>query len=108
MAVTVAAAVFGGGYVGWLAEQFVDDVTVGGIGRGHGHLGDQLVVGIDAQVRFVPIEGPGPGLVTVAGLDVDSGDQPIPGHPPGDPKHPVLTGLDILAGHQPQQLGGLG
>ncbi len=40
-----------------LAQQFIDDVTVGGVGCGDGHGGDQLVVGIDSQMRLVPIEG---------------------------------------------------
>ena len=42
----------------------------------------------------------------VAGLHIHGGDQPVPGHPPGDAKHPILVLLDVLAGHQPQQLGG--
>ena len=40
----------------------------------------------------------------MAGLSIHGRDQPIPGHPPGNAKHPVIAGLDILAGHQRQQL----
>ena len=58
-------------------QQLVDDLAIRGIGRGDGHIGDQLVVGIDIQVSLVPIEGPRPRLVPVAGCDIDGGDQPI-------------------------------
>jgi hypothetical protein len=35
---------------GGLVQQLVDDLAVGGVGRGDGHVGDQLVVGIDPQL----------------------------------------------------------
>jgi hypothetical protein len=44
----------------------------------------------------------------MAGLHVDRGNQPIPGHPPHDPKDSVLAGFDVLAGHQPQRVRSLG
>ena len=44
----------------------------------------------------------------VAGLDIHGGDQPIASHLAGDAENPVRARLDVLAGHQPQQLGGLG
>ena len=90
-----------------MVQQLIEDLAVGGVGRGDGHVGDQLVVGIDPEMRLVPIEGPCPRLVPVAGLDIDGGDQPIPGHLAGDAKHPILAGLDVLAGHQRQQVGSL-
>ena len=43
----------------------------------------------------------------VAGLDIHRGDQPIAGHPLGDPEHPVASGLDVLAGDQGQQVRGV-
>ncbi len=101
--VGVGGRLVGAGFV----QKFVDDVAIRGVGRRDGHVGDQLVVGIDIHVGLVPIEGPGARLVPVAGLHIDGGDQPIPGHLAGDTKHPVLAGLDVLAGHQPQQLGGM-
>src|SRR6476620_4782878 len=89
-----------------VVQKFVDDVAIRGVGRRDGHVGDQVVVGIDINVGLVPIDGTGARLVPVTGLHIDGGDQPIPGHLAGDTKHPVLAGLDVLAGHQPQQLGG--
>src|SRR6478735_1171318 len=79
----------GGGLVGaGFVQKFVDDVAISGVGRRDGHVGDQLVVGIDIHVGLVPIEGPGARLVPVTGLHIDGGDQPIPGHLAGDTKHP--------------------
>jgi hypothetical protein len=45
------AAVIRAGRVGHI-EQIVDHVTVGGVGRGDDAVGDQLVVGVDGQVRL--------------------------------------------------------
>ena len=41
------------------------------------------------------------------GLGVDGGDHPVLGDPAGDPEHPVLAGLEVLAQHRGQQRRGL-
>jgi len=43
---------------GVLFEQLAGSLPVGGIGRGGGHLVDQLGVRVHRQVRLVPVEAP--------------------------------------------------
>ena len=37
------------------------------------------------------------------GLRVDGRDDPVPGDPPGDPEHPIVAFVQVLAGHRGQQ-----
>ena len=50
-------------------------------------------------MRLVAVEVTVPGLVPVAGLDVDGGDHPVTGHPAHDPEHPIVAcGDEALSG----------
>ncbi len=53
---------------GGLVEQFIDDLAVRSVGRRDGHRGNPLIIGINPQVALVPVEGPRPRLVPMAGL----------------------------------------
>jgi hypothetical protein len=59
-------------------------------------------------VRLVAVIAVGGGLVAVAGLGVDGGDDPIRCGPLEDPEAAVAGLLDVLAGHRRQQFGRLG
>ena len=43
----------------------------------------------------------------VASVRIDGRDDPVLGHPPGDPERPVLVVLEILPDHRGQQGRGL-
>src|ERR1019366_5171020 len=94
--------------VGQTFEQVINRVTVGRVGRGHGHLVDELGVGVDGQVSFVAIEAAIARLVAVAGLGVDGRDNPVLGHAAHDAKDPVIALFRVLAGDKSQQVGGAG
>ena len=93
-------------FVGHALEQLANGVTVGHVGRGDGHLGDELGVGVDREVGLVAVEAAVPRLVAVAGLGVDGRDDPVLGHAADDAKDPVVALFGVLAGDEGQQLGG--
>jgi len=85
-------------------QQILDGRRVVHVAGRDDHLVDQLGVGVDRQVRFEAVEAAVMGLMSVAALDINGGDHPVGGDTPGDTKHPVVAGLDVLAGHDGQQL----
>ena len=60
--------------------------------------------GSTLRVALVAVETAAAALVPVAGLGIHRRDHPVRGDPAGDAEHPVLAGLDVLAGDQRQQL----
>jgi hypothetical protein len=79
------------------ASRAEGDRGVAGIARRDGGGGDELGIGIERDVALVPVEGSGVGLVAVAGVGVDRADDPVVGHPPGDPDPAVGPVLEVLA-----------
>lgn len=58
-------------------------------------------------MAFVAIKPAGGGLLTMAGVQVDSRDHPVLRDPAHDPEHPVCVLLEVLADHGREQLTGL-
>ena len=58
-------------------------------------------------MALVAIEAAGRGLVTVTGIGVNGGDDPVPGDLAGDTKPPVVALLEVLAQHRGQQFSHL-
>jgi len=91
-----------------LVEQVVDEVLrhrgVTDIAGRDGGVGDDLAVRVDRDVPLVAVETAGGGLVAVPGVLVDGGDDPVLGDLAGDPEHPVLGLLQILADDAGEQL----
>jgi hypothetical protein len=81
---------------------------VSGVARGDGGGGDDLGIGVDANVSFVAVESTCDGLRPVPGLRVDGGDHPVFRDPPRDPKHPRLVLIEVLTEHGGQQRRRLG
>src|SRR3954465_9878356 len=75
--------------------------------KGDGGGSDDLRVRVHGGVALVPVEPPRRGLVTVPGVRVHCGDNPILRDPARGAEHPVLAGIEVLAQHSGQQRRGL-
>jgi hypothetical protein len=93
---------------GEVAEQPRRDHGVAAGGQADLGGADHLCVGVDRHVGLVAVKAVGGGLVAVAGLWVDGGDDPVGCGARKDPETPVSCLLDVLAGDGGQQRGRLG
>jgi hypothetical protein len=59
---------------------------------------------VTARAEHTPRHPSVPRKVTVPGLGIDRGDDPVRRDAPGDAEHPVVVFVDVLAGHYGQQL----
>src|SRR6266851_1394623 len=67
-----------------VVDQILSDAGIAGIAGRDGRVGDDLAVGIDRGMAFVAVKAPRRSLVTMTGLGVDSGDDPVLADPAGD------------------------
>ncbi len=87
--------------------QLVANAAISDVSRGHGGRGDDLGVWVDRDVPFVPVETTSGRLVTVTSFRIHRRYHAILGHAPSDPKHPVVSLLQILPDHRRHELGRL-
>ena len=87
-------------------EQPTQDLAVMGGGAGRLGCGEQVGIGIDHEVELVAVVAILTTAVTVAGIGVHGGDDPVRCHTVADVGNAVLGEVNVLAGHGGQQGGG--